>query len=238
MLTCDGREIEDRKEHRYDDAADNNAEEYDKHRLDERSQRGDDGIGFRIVEIGDFIHHAIDIAGLLPGLTHVFYHWREEGNASDGFRDLSTFRNRFRDSAAGIFDLSSAATGGNDFETTKNWNPASKQGRISAAKARKGDLLQEISKNRNSEKEIVLEASSFGGLDESGPELEGDKAASDDVENIAFEPIGKVDQCLGGTGQFLAEIGEHFGEHWDNENEQYINEDYGEADNSDGVGHR
>ena len=142
MLTCDGREIEDRKEHRHDDAADNNAEEYDKHRLDERSQRGDDGIGFRIVEIGDFIHHAIDIAGLLPGLTHVFYHWREEGNASDGLRNLTAFGYRLGNSFAGVFDLRSTTTSGNDFQTTKDGNTTLEQCRVGAAKARKGDFLQ------------------------------------------------------------------------------------------------
>src|SRR5277367_3084596 len=50
---CDRTQLEDRQEHRHDDAADDDAEKHDEERLDQGGERRDRGVALDVVEVRD-----------------------------------------------------------------------------------------------------------------------------------------------------------------------------------------
>ncbi len=47
-------------------------------RLDQGGECGNRGVALDVVEVGNLVHHAVDITRGLAGLHHVLHHGREE----------------------------------------------------------------------------------------------------------------------------------------------------------------
>src|SRR5918911_4985933 len=74
----DGAELEDRQIHRDDQAADDDTQEHDHHRLEQARQRCHGVIDFALVEIGDLAEHIVERARLFADLRHLQHHVRED----------------------------------------------------------------------------------------------------------------------------------------------------------------
>src|SRR5690348_14445490 len=80
----DRTELEDRKVHRYDEAADHHAEENDDDRLEQARHGCHRVIDFAFEEIRHLGKHAVERAGLLADLGHLYHHRREESRVMHG----------------------------------------------------------------------------------------------------------------------------------------------------------
>src|SRR5437588_8742615 len=70
-----------------DDGADDEAEDHDHEGLEQADQALDQDVDFLVVDIGDFVEHGVQIAGLLANVDHVDDHVVDEAAFLQGLGD-------------------------------------------------------------------------------------------------------------------------------------------------------
>src|SRR5215470_16666924 len=82
-----GDQTEDRQVHCDHESSDDHAQEDDHDRLEQRGERGDRGVDFVVVEVGDLGEHLVERARVLADVDHVDDHRRKHGAPPERLRE-------------------------------------------------------------------------------------------------------------------------------------------------------
>jgi len=115
-----------------------------------------------VVEFGDLVHHAVDVARRLTRLDHVFHHRREKCVGGENFRNLAALADVPGDFIARVLDLGLAARRGDDLERPQDRHARADQGRVGAAEAGERDLVNQAAEDGGLDEEFILRRRPFG----------------------------------------------------------------------------
>ena len=167
----------------------------------------------------------------------MFHHWRKEGIDRQHLGNLAALADVLGDFGACVLDLHFAAGAGHNLQGPQDGYARPDERGIGAAEAGQRDLVDEVAEDRRPDEQVVLHPAALGRGDEfPEPPPGGDHPEHNPVE-VVLQEVAGVDQELGRRGQLRAEIGEHRREHRNDKDEQHVDEDDGQADDRDRVGH-
>jgi hypothetical protein len=134
---------------------------HDQDRLDQRSERRDRRIALHVVEIGDLVHHAVDVAGRLTRLHHVLHHRREERIGREHFGNLAALTDVLGDFFAGV-SICTCRSPRRRSRGCADRHARTDQRRIGAAETGERDLVDQVAENRGLHEELSFDAAAVG----------------------------------------------------------------------------
>ncbi len=229
--------IEDRQIHCEDHTTDDYAEEYDHEGFHCGEEATDGGVDLFVVEVGDLAEHFVEATGLFADGDHRDDHGWEDG----GFLEWCSDRVAAGDAGAAghdcVLDNTVTCSFGGNFEPFEDTDAGADQSAESSGEARDGTFAENVAEDGDIE-ELAIDGEIAGGSGVVAFErVEERYDCGENRPPVSDEEVGESDNDAGWERERETNRREHFGESWDNEDEERRDSDGGDGENGSGVDH-
>src|SRR5690606_21688779 len=200
---------EDRQVHGGDEETDDAAHEDDEDGLDHRGQGADRGIDLLVVEVGDLAQHGVHGAGGLAHADHLHHHLREDADLRERLNDGPALGDLAAHLEDRLLEDDVARGLGGDVHRVEDGHARGEHGPQRPREARHRHLPEEVAEDRRLEQTRIDDAPPELGPGENPKGDDDGDDAGDEVEDVGPQPLGEVDDELGGPGQIAARRLEH-----------------------------